>query len=106
MGGLTWLKRRLWASTSRRTSGLLLAPPTISFQDYKYVVRQSEEQAYLDAGITPDHLWAVPDHLICGLTEVNQFLIDSAPEDVIAILDDDIHHFYYLMEKLVPGGRS
>lgn len=71
-------------------------------QDYKYVVRQSEEQAYLDAGITPEHLWAVPDHLICGLTEVNQFLIDSAPEDVIAILDDDIHHFYYLMEKLVP----
>lgn len=71
-------------------------------QDYKYVVRKSEEQAYLNAGITPDHLLAVEDHLICGLTEVNQYLIDNAPEEIICILDDDIHHFYYLMEKLVP----
>ena len=41
------------------------------------------------------------DELICGLTEVNQWLIDNAPEDVIAILDDDIHHFYYRMYDTV-----
>ncbi len=50
-----------------------------------------------------DHIkvWAVEDELICGLTEVNQWLIDNAPEDVIAILDDDIHHFYYRMYETV-----
>ena len=30
-----------------------------------------------------------------------QWLIDNAPEDVIAILDDDIHHFYYRMFETV-----
>lgn len=63
-----------------------------------YVVRASEEAEYREAlrdapeGIK---ILAVEDELICGLTEVNQWLIDNAPEDVIAILDDDIRHFYY-----------
>lgn len=68
---------------------------------YKYVVRKSEEQEYLAAGIATENLWAVDDHLICGLTEVNQWLIDNAPEEIICILDDDIHHFFYLLEQLV-----
>ena len=69
-------------------------------QRYKYVVRKTEEQEYLAAGIPADCIWVVDDELICGLTEVNQFLIDNAPEPIIVILDDDIHHFYYLLEKL------
>ena len=69
-----------------------------------YVVRKSEEEEYIAAlSDFEDHIkvWAVDDDLICGLTEVNQWLIDNAPEDVIAILDDDIHHFYYRMYETV-----
>ena len=70
---------------------------THRFLEYcTYVVRKSEEEAYRNAGI--QNLLAVDDKKICGLTEVNQWLIDNAPEDVIAILDDDIHHFYYRLE--------
>ena len=69
-----------------------------------YIVRASEEAEYREAlRDVEDHIkvWAVEDELICGLTEVNQWLIDNAPEDVIAILDDDIHHFYYRMYETV-----
>jgi len=64
---------------------------------YKYVVRKSEEEAYREAGI--ENVMAVEDELICGLTEVNQWLIDNAPERLICILDDDIHHFYYRLDR-------
>ena len=65
-----------------------------------YIVRASEYEEYVEAlKDYADHIkvQAVEDSLICGLTEVNQWLIDNAPEDIIAILDDDIHHFYYRM---------
>lgn len=65
-----------------------------------YIVRESEYEEYVEAlKDYADHIkvQAVEDSLICGLTEVNQWLIDNAPEDIIAILDDDIHHFYYRM---------
>ena len=65
-----------------------------------YIVRASEYEEYVEAMKDyTDHIkvQAVEDSLICGLTEVNQWLIDNAPEDIIAILDDDIHHFYYRM---------
>ena len=65
-----------------------------------YIVRASEYEEYVEAlKDYADHIkvQAVEDRLICGLTEVNQWLIDNAPEDIIAILDDDIHHFYYRM---------
>lgn len=65
-----------------------------------YIVRESEYEEYAEAlKDYADHIkvQAVEDSQICGLTEVNQWLIDNAPEDIIAILDDDIHHFYYRM---------
>ena len=65
-----------------------------------YIVRESEYEEYVEAlKDYADHIkvQAVEDNLICGLTEVNQWLIDNAPEQVIAILDDDIHHFFYRM---------
>jgi hypothetical protein len=64
---------------------------------YRYVVRKSEEEEYLAAGIT--NVLAVDDELICGMVEVNQWLIDNAPEPVICILDDDINHFYYRLSR-------
>lgn len=61
-----------------------------------YVVRESEEQAYRDAGI--ENMWVVPDAEIDGFAMVQNFLIDNAPEDVIAVLDDDIFRFCYNLE--------
>lgn len=63
-----------------------------------YVVRETEYEEYkaaLDSVSDHINVMQVPDEQICGLTEVNQWLIDNAQEDVIAILDDDIHHFFY-----------
>lgn len=64
-----------------------------------YIVRESEYDEYVEALKDFEYIkvQAVEDSQICGLTEVNQWLIDNAPEDVIAVLDDDIHHFYYRM---------
>ena len=65
-----------------------------------YIVRESEYEEYVEAlKDYADHIkvQAVEDSQICGLTEVNQWLIDNAPENCIAILDDDIHHFFYRM---------
>lgn len=65
-----------------------------------YIVRASEYDEYVEAlKDYADHITVQPveDELICGMVEVNQWLIDNAPEDVIAVLDDDIHHFYYRM---------
>lgn len=65
-----------------------------------YIVRESEYEEYVEAlKEYSDHIKVQPveDHLICGMVEVNQWLIDNAPEDIIAVLDDDIHHFYYRM---------
>ena len=64
-----------------------------------YIVRESEYEEYKEAlkDFPNIGVQAVEDSQICGLTEVNQWLIDNAPEDIIAVLDDDIHHFYYRM---------
>ena len=66
---------------------------------YTYVVRQSELQDYIDAGIDPDKIWAVEDKLIAGMVLVNDYIIKNAPEDIFVIVDDDLHHFYYRMEN-------
>lgn len=69
---------------------------THKFLEYgTYVVRKSEEEAYRGVDLGSCGILAVEDDLICGLTEVNQWLIDNATEDVICVLDDDLHHFYY-----------
>lgn len=71
---------------------------THKFLEYgTYVVRKSEEAAYRAVDLGSCDVLAVEDELICGLTEVNQWLIDNAPEDIICVLDDDLHHFYYRM---------
>jgi hypothetical protein len=64
-----------------------------------YVVRKSEEELYKQKDLGSCDVLGVDDHLICGLVEVNQWLIDNAKEKVIVILDDDIKHFYYRMER-------
>lgn len=58
-----------------------------------YVVRKSQEQAYRDAGI--DDLIAVEDELIDSGIKALEWIINNTPEDIVAILDDDIKTFVY-----------
>lgn len=67
-----------------------------------YVVRKSEEQLYLDAGINKNDLLAVEDEKINSFPKVRQYIIDYAKsigEDVIVQMDDDIQGFKYLYEN-------
>lgn len=52
-----------------------------------YVVRKSEEYFYRNAGI--DRLWVVDDKKIDNIHKVHQYILDHAPEEVFAIVDDD-----------------
>ena len=66
-----------------------------------YVVRESEKQAYLDAGVV--NLIAAPDEEINSLSKVRQWIIDNSPEDVIVQLDDDISRFSYVNKNNVEA---
>ena len=65
---------------------------------YTYVVRQSELQDYIDAGIDPDHIWAVEDSEINNLVKVVNYIVDNAPEDIICMIDDDVPFLYYRLD--------
>lgn len=70
-------------------------------QDYveycTYVVRKSQEAAYRSAGVRS--ILPVEDTEIDDPDKVRNWLLDHAPEDVIAILDDDIRGFRYRLEE-------
>lgn len=59
-----------------------------------YVVRESEEQQYREAGV--ERILAAPDHEIDSLPKVRQWIIDNTPEDVVVQIDDDITGFSYV----------
>lgn len=65
-----------------------------------FVVRKSEEAAYRAAGIKD--IWAIDDELINSFSKVHNYLIENAPEDVICVLDDDMAHFRYSMDRNLP----
>ena len=67
-------------------------------EDCTYVVRKSEEQNYLDAGIPADKLWAVEDDKIDAVDKVYWYIIDHAEEDMICICDDDCDDFQYMLD--------
>lgn len=75
-------------------------------EDCTYVVRKSEEQAYLDAGIPKKNLWAVEDELINGGDVVVYYIIENAKEDVICICDDDFDDFKYLLDYQLDIGKD
>lgn len=68
-------------------------------ENYRYVVRKSEERDYIAAGIPPENILAVQDDQINGMVKVNQWLIDNAKEEIICILDDDIRRMVYRLDK-------
>ena len=63
--------------------------------DAVWVVRKSQEADYRAAG--HQNILAVDDDEIGGLCEVNNWIINNAPEDIICVMDDDLKHFFYRM---------
>ncbi len=61
--------------------------------DCTYVVRESQEEAYRNAGVKK--ILAAPDSEIDSLPKVRQWIIDNTPEDIVIQLDDDIERFSY-----------
>ena len=61
-----------------------------------YVVRKSEEEKYRRRGIK--NIWAVEDEKIDSMVKVANFIIENAPEDLIAMVDDDIPKFIYRLD--------
>lgn len=62
--------------------------------DCTYVVRESEAEAYREAGV--EKILAAPDAEINSLPKVRQWIIDNTPEDVVVQIDDDITGFSYV----------
>ena len=62
-----------------------------------YVIRESERKDYEKLGV---NLLCVEDSKVNSFANVNNWLIENAPEDVIAVLDDDISQFMYQKEKI------
>lgn len=65
-----------------------------------YVVRKSQEDDYKKNGIKS--IWAIDDKLIDSGFKVYDYVIRNAPEDVIALCDDDIINFMYRMDSNEP----
>lgn len=70
------------------------------FEHCTYVVRESEKESYLNAGIKAEDIWAVEDELIDNGSKVYYYIIEHAPEDIIMIVDDDICGMKYLLTEV------
>ena len=76
------------------------ADTTTTFQvlpEVTYVVRKSEEQAYVKRGIKK--IWAVEDSEIDNLCKVSNYIVDNSKENIIFTIDDDVDAFMYRMEE-------
>ena len=76
------------------------------FEKCTYLVRKSEEAAYLAAGIAEEDLWAVDDELIDDGVKAYFYAIDNAPEDIVVVADDDIEDFQYMLSECELVGRN
>lgn len=61
-----------------------------------YVVRKSEEESYRNAGV--ENIWAIEDSEIDNAVKVVNYIIDHAPEQMIAMIDDDVEALLYRMD--------
>ncbi len=67
------------------------------FDECTYVVRESEKEAYHNAGI--QKIWAIPDTEIDNYVKVSNYINDHAPEQIIFTIDDDVDYFIYRIER-------
>ncbi|BAL83535.1 hypothetical protein SELR_18270 [Selenomonas ruminantium subsp. lactilytica TAM6421] len=82
-------------SSSRYEWGMVTAK---NFLDYKHVIRKSQVELYKEHGF--DNIVGIDDELINSYTKVYNYIVDNAPEDVVAIVDDDIDHFIYRTKEV------
>lgn len=64
-----------------------------------YVVRETQEEKYREAGIKS--IWAVEDEKINSWSNVMNYIVDNAKENLIAILDDDITGFFHVTDDRI-----
>ncbi len=72
------------------------------FEKCTYLVRKSQAEDYLNAGIAKDDLWAVDDELIDDGCKAYMYIVNNAPEDIVVVADDDIEDFRYMLSEVVP----
>jgi len=58
--------------------------------DIKYVVAESEAEAYEKTGVP---MWVVPDSAQGNLCRIRNYILDNADTDKILLLDDDLRKF-------------
>lgn len=69
------------------------------FEKCTYMVRKSQADDYLAAGIAPEDLWAVDDQYIdCG-SKAYMYIVENAQDDIIVVCDDDVKDFVYLLDS-------
>lgn len=76
------------------------------FEKCTYVVRESEKQLYINAGLKEEDVWGVQDDLIDGVDKVYWYIINNAKEDMICICDDDLDDFQYMLDYVYPAERN
>lgn len=85
----------IYVPSYKRYNNLL----TYKYLEYcTYVVRKSEEQDYINAGVK--NVWAIEDSLIDSFSKVTNYIIDNSPEDVVCVLDDDVNAICYRLDVL------
>ena len=57
-------------------------------EDCTYVVRKSEEQLYLNAGVKK--VWAAPDEEVNNAIKTYWWIVDNAPEDIDRSTPEDL----------------
>lgn len=70
------------------------------FEHPIHVVRKSQEEQYKEHGFT--NVISVDDELVDGYSDVYNWIVSNANEDVIAIVDDDVKNFMYRLEYNYP----
>lgn len=61
-----------------------------------YVVRDSERDAYENAGV---NVISAADDEINSIPKVENWIIENTPEDVVCMIDDDVNKFSYRLER-------
>lgn len=79
---------------SYRRSGEIITDKLLL--DCTYVVRKSEEEAYVKAGVRK--VLAVEDELINSMSKVREWINHNTPEDIVVQIDDDISSIMYRMD--------
>ena len=69
-----------------------------------YVVRASEQEMYLKAGVK--NVLAAPDEEVNNAIKTYWWIVDTAPEDIVFIADDDIEDVMYRLDDITKINKN